>query len=73
MGRNMLMINVSANGASGIDDEDHPIFTCAAYNHIGERYADLLSSNHHDLKVFLEQRSTHRIALFLTECRALSL
>ena len=38
-----------------------------------QRYADLFGSNHHDLKEFLEQRSTHRIALFLTQCRALSL
>lgn len=38
--------------ASGIDDEDHAIFTCAAYKHLRERYADVFSSNHHDLNIF---------------------
>ena len=73
MGCNIYAQPVCEWCALDMDDEDHAIFTCAAYNHLRERYADYFGSNHHDLRGVLEQTSMQKIALFLTECRALSL
>ena len=56
----------------GIEDEIHAIFVCPAYDSLRRKYADLFTDVHdHDLRAFLTQDAVHRIALFLTECRAL--
>ena len=55
-----------------VDDEIHAIFDCPAYHCLRQKYADLfVLIDHHDLQNFLQQDRVHRIALFLTECRAL--
>ena len=53
-----------------IEDEQHALFVCPDYDHLRSKYADLFSSAL-DLRSFLTQNAVHRVALFLTECRAL--
>ena len=55
-----------------VDDEIHTIFVCSAHDRLRVKYADLFSQIvGHDMQAFLMQDAVHRIALFLTECRAL--
>ena len=57
--------------SNAVDDELHAIFHCPANEHIRERFADLFATeNAADLYSFLCHNSAHRVALFLTECRA---
>ena len=55
-----------------VDDEVHAIFVCPLHDHLRQSYADLFTHvEGHNLSAFLTQGAVHRIALFLTDCRAL--
>ena len=53
-----------------IDDEKHAIFECPHYNNQRRQFADLFDDNSHNLRSFLLNNPTHRVALFLTACKA---
>ena len=56
-----------------VEDEVHAIFFCPAHASLRQKYADLFDHiQGHDLKAFLTQPAVHRLASFLTECRALA-
>ena len=55
-----------------IEDEMHAIFICPMHSSLRAKFADLFG-HASDLHGFFAQYAIHRIALFLTECRALKL
>ena len=52
-----------------VDDEAHAIFSCPYYSAQRAKFADLFAGER-SLRSFLVSNPTHRVALFLTECRA---
>lgn len=55
---------------SDVINEQHAVFVCPDYDHLRSRYADLFSTPP-SIHRFLTQTAVHRVAVFLTECRAL--
>ncbi len=55
-----------------VEDEIHAIFHCPAYNAQRVQFADLFVETH-SLRSFLVNNPTHRVALFLTACRAVGM
>ena len=55
-----------------IDDEAHAVFSCPDYTSQRAKFADLLAGGP-CLRSFLVNNPPHRVALFLTECRAVRL
>ena len=53
-----------------VEDEEHAIFVCPEYDQLRRKFADLFVDVT-SLRSFLTQKAVHRIALFLTECRAI--
>ena len=60
----------SCNGC--IEDEKHAIFHCDDYYGLRARFSDLFASAH-SLRSFLVCNPSHRVALYLTACRAVRL
>ena len=55
-----------------IDDEMHALFSCPVYDNLRVKYNDLFEGPP-DLHSFLCKNPVHRLALFLTECRAINM
>lgn len=55
-----------------VEDEMHAIFSCPDYDHVRVKFPDLFQRES-SLQAFFTRNPVHRIALFLTDCRALRL
>ena len=53
-----------------VEDEMHAVFTCLEFQHLRTKYHELFVGPA-DLYHFLSKNPAHRVALFLTECRAI--